>query len=30
MRTEYKYMRIRGHMGGNWIIVHGWSSEIKD
>lgn len=30
VRSESKYMRIRGHMGGNCIIVHTWSSEIKD
>lgn len=30
MRTESKYMIIWGHMGGNCIIVHTWSSEIKD
>lgn len=26
----YKYMRIQGHMGGNCIVVHTWSSKIKD
>lgn len=30
VRAEYKYMRIQGCMGGNCVIVHTWSSEIKD